>query len=775
MLKIKAAGVYLQLPDDIQINFVIENPLMLTDRIPIPYSLSFELPSTPVNLKALKYPNRITSKNGFGEYECEIIFGLITIMPGYLVVTQWDGTIKVSFRGVRFEDRIKKKLYEIDMERYDFGRGHIKFPEFGVAGSMGTIYKNAMTESLQGEGDYVSAPVRTNVDLAELDKYGGWRMGNFTYLNFYNARNNNYMFNINHSPIYPMPFLHKIIDNIFGDLLTDNPFKLGELSKLIMVTYYPSCTVDMLLDTVFPAIAPRTDSLGRPRRVNASDLTDAEKADAYFKLNSFLPGMTANEFLKNLLKLFCATLYPIAGKYKIVQNTEIINSNIVESWTNRLVGKAANSKNVTQTYVYGYESISNDDLGTGPTPIDSISDLLAETTLSDTEGGHDFLITTTGQIYNKYIEDGVAIYTLLNAGLGGKTSDDADTFDITSAVEALPMNIHKYWWEWRGNLADELPKEDWYVPQLDETINVPFSSRPMRGVDSKNPVNVTRGEKVFIMFWRGMLDTFKAPDKYPCITPYNYDHFGNRLGNISLSWDGQDGLINNFHLPFKNWIEMDKLRCRGSFLLTPLDIKNLDLMKKKHINGRLFFIEKLNLTIKKNSISPALADLIEAPQGIRTPFTAERSQSFKKVCAYNQYGSAHTYTKTYSSFISQLHADQLASYDPLFDAEGQQYANDNGTCTLGIRVTATVTPTISILIKFWKITAVLSQPAAVNTVVFVEWYDNLGVRETFYVVIPAGSSSFTTAKGRSSSQTSANNIKVYATNPTTSNGLTYFW
>ncbi len=51
----------LNLLSDVQISFIEENPLFVEDRIPSPYSLTFEVPPTPGNLKALGFPSRITS------------------------------------------------------------------------------------------------------------------------------------------------------------------------------------------------------------------------------------------------------------------------------------------------------------------------------------------------------------------------------------------------------------------------------------------------------------------------------------------------------------------------------------------------------------------------------------------------------------------------------------------------------------------------------------------------------------------------------------------
>ena len=58
-----AAGPAYAYPLDLypntELNIVWENPLFLTDRIPAAFSLSFDLPATPNNLKVFNYPNRV--------------------------------------------------------------------------------------------------------------------------------------------------------------------------------------------------------------------------------------------------------------------------------------------------------------------------------------------------------------------------------------------------------------------------------------------------------------------------------------------------------------------------------------------------------------------------------------------------------------------------------------------------------------------------------------------------------------------------------------------
>src|SRR5690606_21652826 len=117
MLEIIHNGKALNLPPDIQISLTIENPLLKEDRIPTPYSLSFELPRTRNNLEQFGWPDRLASYI-HGRYirtiPVDIRFHSITISKGHLKLTSHLDSLKVTFSGIDYIDGLRNKLYEID-------------------------------------------------------------------------------------------------------------------------------------------------------------------------------------------------------------------------------------------------------------------------------------------------------------------------------------------------------------------------------------------------------------------------------------------------------------------------------------------------------------------------------------------------------------------------------------------------------------------------------------------------------------------------------------
>lgn len=729
MLKIIADGYAVQLTENFSLNLIIENPFVTAERIPTPYTTTFDLPSSPENLKFFKFPNRVTSKGGFKEYGCRVYFGAINILTGALVVQQYNKTIKAFFRGVVFSDNLTKKLKDIEAEKYSFGMGRRAAIMFSNPDNYAYKYKQFLQSRLVGSTDFVAAPIRIK-DAQWPDLTPGtapWGLGyealDAKYFNFFNAKEKTY--NVQTAidnrlgPIFPQPFLHAIFDEIFGNTLEENVFRQGELSKIVLITSFHHNYYDRLIQAYKGIIL---------------DNSYENNVEQYFKMESYLPDLQANEFLKDILKVFCCTLFSVRGKFKILFNQEILHSKAIENWGQKLIGDLAIAKTTPLEYTYGYADNINamDDF----TPVSTLGNLsdLVDLPVSPAENDNEYMVTSLNQVMKKIATNNpgsgppvIYTYEVVNAGFGGFNEPIGESFDMISNVKPLPMTVDFYWWV--NNESPFIPRRNWMVPIWEGDRMV----RPTTG---------------YIMIYQGLNNTFTQPDLYPLLTNHNVDQSGNRLGDISLNWDGDNGLLNRFHLPYKEWIETAKLRSSGTVLLSALDLRNLDLSKKKHINGKLFFIEKLNVTISHKGISPAEVDFIEATETTPPVYRSVRSAQFtKQGCANGVYGTNVPFIKTYTSLISQADADQKAASDGHFNTEGQANANLLGVCIASrtVIVSVSTSPSFEPNEQFVsaRTTVSLSQPLTATTtftvqaVCFVNNGEGIGAN-AYQVVVAAG-------------------------------------
>lgn len=734
MLKIIADGYAVHLTENFSLNLIIESPFANAERIPTPYTTTFDLPSTPGNLKFFNFPNRVTSKGGFKEYGCRIYFGAINILTGALVVQQYNRTIKAFFRGVVFSDNLTKKLNTIDAEKYSFGLGRRRTINFSDPDNYASKYKQFMQSKVVGSTDFVAAPVRIKgvpwpfTNPVNAPAAYGYLAAARQYLNFFNAKDKTYTIgpgsDTRHGPIFPQPFLHTLFDEIFDDTLEENVFRQGELAKVVLVTTFHENYYDDLIETYKGIILD-----------NSYDFN----VEQYFKMESYLPELQANEFFKDILKVFCCTLFSVRGEFKIVFNQDILNSKVIENWTEKLIGELAISELAALEYVYGYAD--NVDAMDDFVPVSTLGNLsdLVNLSVTPADNEKEYLVASLNQAMRKIATNNptfgppvIYTYEVVNAGYGGFNEAVGESFNMISNVQPLPLTTDFYWWTQGGD--PDVIRRNWMVPVWEGDRNV----RPGLG---------------YIMIYQGLNNTFTQPDQYPLLTNHNVDQYGNRLGDISLHWDGENGLLNRFHVAYKEWIETTKLRASGTILLSALDLKNLDLSKKKHINGKLFFIERLSITIGHKGISPAEVDFIEATETTPPVYRSVRTAQFQKLgCGNGTSGSFVPYSKTYTSLISQTDADQQAAADTNFNAEGQANANLYGVCLASKTVIVSVSARPG-----WKVingqinkdhiyaytTVALSQALSVNTTFYVRatCYVNNGQEfgtDLYPVVVNAG-------------------------------------
>lgn len=606
MLEITAENVKLDLPEDIQLTMIIENPFMINDRIPTPYSLSFDLPPTRTNLKVTKWPNRVTSYQQVVELACEIKFNSITFARGLLSVDGFEGTIKVSFKSVSIFDNIRQKMYDIDMKELTFGTAKPKTPttadpghwdlDWNDSSNTAGIYR---TTNNRLQDEFVLAPVKVSggewrsvqstIHLIEVTVITTYDRADLSaddlYLNFWNCKNEEFNIITANTRAFPFPYLKHVFDKVFSDTLADNPFSEGEMSKLVLICPYHPKYYQM------PGYIYNEDFEGMLFD-NASGKT-ASFTPSY-KLNSFMPDIFANDFLKDILKIFCMSLLPYGDRFKVVPNRDIINNPEVENWGHKLIDKLFFKKRDKQVYKYGYSSVQDEFVEVREdNKVNAITDMyLRELKESDGYIG-DFYIKSTGEYYTKGIDgDGVRYYNRKATGYGNPTETSGNEYDTVSNVAPLPMTIDDYWSELAPKQVGKPALGQWYVPEF-------IGDR------------MSRQTSAAIMFDRGKTRSLSG-DYYPLLTATHKDALGFSVGDLSLAWEGEHGLINRFHKEFKEWVEKDKLGAYGEFNLSAVDLKMLDFTKKKSILGRNFYFEKIQVVFELQKIQPAQIDLIEA-------------------------------------------------------------------------------------------------------------------------------------------------------------------
>jgi hypothetical protein len=611
MIELLVEGKYrMDLPSNIEISVVDENPMFLEDRIPAPYSLDFEVPATLTNLTAFGFPTRITSHAVKRKATAELLFFGIVMGRGEVLLLENEKTLKLQFKGSLEHENVNKNINQLDLGEYNYGSvpnfysnnpnnnylniDYLSPEYFNYCSSM---FTNAVTGN-----DFVIAPVKIKGEDSwdGMENSGGSRNAFKQYINFFNPVHTKF-YNGNghdvHTPVLPFPYLWKVIQAGFGGQITTNPFATGDLSKLVMVSQnHKHYNIDTLLYNWIQSQPSPTTGISHesllPLIENYSSYVNEELKVI---IKSFQQAYSFKSFLKNLLKIFSMTAFP-GYKYSLEFNNDIFDRNIVTKMDDKLAGDLLVTYDDAKDYKFMYSDYGESeekvpDINNTSNILNIFSMMNYAYAHSDTRQDDSTKAIYSLQTILKGLNSQPQIISNIKRSALSiqKVSSNKGIYELNSEISPLDMNIHKYWWD-NQNQTDIIEQKHWFVPEIDKK-NLEASPH--------------------IMFYGGMAQNFEQNGQYPYLMAHHTDHFGVQRLNTSLHPEGSGGLIEKFHGKFKQWVEKDKKRVRGSFKLTPLEIKNLNIRDKIHLKGRLFYIEKKEYTLMNKGISLVDMELIE--------------------------------------------------------------------------------------------------------------------------------------------------------------------
>lgn len=529
MLEIKICGEALDLHPDITLTLSGANPFLADDAIPMPYTYPVELPPTARNLRILETPDRIAASSSPVEKPCEIWFDGFFIDVGVFVVE--DATpgemIRGHFKGAESNSNFETPMNELTL---DFNETYVFDDDYCARASR------------RNDQPVVFAPIKLIGDVKKGGPVVEWR----DYINYY-VGNGHFL-----RDIFPAIRIGWLLDRIFGPALVGNPFRYPPYSNIVLQTLQHT-------NYTYPG------------------------AVAFTKLADYLPGDEATKVVKDILRIFCASVVVRRGKYDIVFNRDVFNpARHAEDWSGKIATSYKVARERGKYYKYGY----NDDRGgnaiSGWRQITYPRELLDIGT-PETDG-EQVKVLSTGQVVSAFRNGS---YDIADSGFGGARAKYKENHDVTVDVHPMNMVFNKI-----------LVAQD-----LEDTLDVHC---PQIGVSDIG------SDTLRVMMYHGI-----CPQGYPLLSSWNhngltYSGVEVPLSPFHLGWNGDDGLIETFHKDFKQWIEKDKKPLDGDFLLNAMDVRNIDYTKRYYVNGRYFYIQSYEIPITVDRILPAEVKLIEA-------------------------------------------------------------------------------------------------------------------------------------------------------------------
>lgn len=595
MLLIKSleSGRTLDITPGQEITLTLENPLFADDRMPVAVSTGIEFPLSPTNKVEFRFVDVMMIPPAVQKIPAAIIFEGFELFSGELQFDEFsDQTLKYTFVGADATEAFSGNIHEIASRDYS-----------GMA--MSTFVQNAR------KGDYPDIGLPMIVRKANSAKI--------------------------EYPTAAGEAECSSIDKYANYLYTDTPYIIPAikaaylLEKIHPRLIFPSQIQDYLdrmaiLGTYKPE-AWQNDRYGIP-------YTTPSRNNPYigdgFNAAEALPEMTKAEFIANILKMFCATIFPEKGYYDVRTNSSILQDKTFIDWTQKVsdiyaivAGEAGSYSleyaNGEQNYDPAKEEDFGEELAQSIYSASNYEELISKFRTSDNYV--DVRVTFSGNVYSgKAVK--AYLYWSRPPGVMGKPIFNKTETSIPLIDIVFQANVNKIELSEGGGDGQNYENNIGFIctPCIPANVatfiytgstNAQVTLRAMAPVVDIPTVGGNRPSDVYI----GLLIENNFFDQGNYFTrPEPYIDGGTEMANTrySIAIGGTNGLYAKFHETFAQWQVKKKDSVKADVVLSPADIAQFKLWRKIMLYNRLFLIKTMEITLSdKATVAFANAEFVE--------------------------------------------------------------------------------------------------------------------------------------------------------------------
>lgn len=595
MLLIKSleSGRTLDITPGQEITLTLENPLFADDRMPVAVSTGIEFPLSPTNKVEFRFVDVMMIPPAVQKIPAAIIFEGFELFSGELQFDEFsDQTLKYTFVGADATEAFSGNIHEIASRDYS-----------GMA--MSTFVQNAR------KGDYPDIGLPMIVRKANSAKI--------------------------EYPTAAGEAECSSIDKYANYLYTDTPYIIPAikaaylLEKIHPRLIFPSQIQDYLdrmaiLGTYKPE-AWQNDRYGIP-------YTTPSRNNPYigdgFNAAEALPEMTKAEFIANILKMFCATIFPEKGYYDVRTNSSILQDKTFIDWTQKVsdiyaivAGEAGSYSleyaNGEQNYDPAKEEEFDEELAQSIYSASNYEELISKFRTSDNYV--DVRVTFSGNVYSgKAVK--AYLYWSRPPGVMGKPIFNKTETSIPLIDIVFQANVNKIELSEGGGDGQNYENNIGFIctPCIPANVatfiytgstNAQVTLRAMAPVVDIPAVGGNRPSDVYI----GLLIENNFFDQGNYFTrPEPYIDGGTEMANTrySIAIGGTNGLYAKFHETFAQWQVKKKDSVKADVVLSPADIAQFKLWRKIMLYNRLFLIKTMEITLSdKATVAFANAEFVE--------------------------------------------------------------------------------------------------------------------------------------------------------------------
>ena len=595
MLLIKSleSGRTLDITPGQEITLTLENPLFADDRMPVAVSTGIEFPLSPTNKVEFRFVDVMMIPPAVQKIPAAIIFEGFELFSGELQFDEFsDQTLKYTFVGADATEAFSGNIHEIACRDYGgmamstFVQNARKgdYPDIGLP----MIVRKANSAKIE----YPTAA--GEAECSSIDKYANHLYTNTPY-------------------IIPAIKAAYLLEKIHPKLIFPSQIQDYLDRMAILGTYKPE--------------AWQNDRYGIP-------YTTPSWSNPYigdgFNAAEALPEMTKAEFIANILKMFCATIFPEKGYYNVRTNSSILQDKTFIDWTQKVsdiyaivAGEAGSYSleyaNGEQNYDPAKEEEFDEELAQSIYSASNYEELISKFRTSDNYV--DVRVTFSGNVYSgKAVK--AYLYWSRPPGVMGKPIFNKTETSIPLIDIVFQANVNKIELSEGGGDGQNYENNIGFIctPCIPANVatfiytgstNAQVTLRAMAPVVDIPTVGGNRPSDVYI----GLLIENNFFDQGNYFTrPEPYIDGGTEMANTrySIAIGGTNGLYAKFHETFAQWQVKKKDSVKADVVLSPADIAQFKLWRKIMLYNRLFLIKTMEITLSdKATVAFANAEFVE--------------------------------------------------------------------------------------------------------------------------------------------------------------------
>ena len=360
---VSSGGVVVDLKPNQDLALTLENAFLSSDHIPVAWTTDAEASRSEKNCRLFGYPDAMLFPFQHKEINVEMRINSIPVMLGKLkLIGPTQNALKVSFSGVSIEDSLMGSLVDAPLNKWEFG---------SLAGDR-TLFNEVISGAQQNTREDFALPLmirESEKDTAD-DYIANSLIGSIPYeswaVKYLNSPKCCY--------VTPVVKLKYILQTVFADCMIDEAYS-EYLNNLGIIAPYRR-TAGYSLDGTY--------NLPYDKPLNfILDLADS------------MPDVTVVDFVKDLLSIFCATLYVTKYGKQMISNNAIIQNMDYDDWSGKVADDMEQEFEDGQSYEYGFTGVADSEIIGTITDCQSIGDCL------NSDEGTIVRCLATGDIYKK--------------------------------------------------------------------------------------------------------------------------------------------------------------------------------------------------------------------------------------------------------------------------------------------------------------------------------------------------------------------------------------